>query len=262
MQRSIYYLAVYLLSISILATTGCKKKNKSDSDVTFVNQTDNLLTLDIYASFDDYANNRSLFKRSTIKAQDRLIIPGDDFSSGRTYYMDWYSEDYYHSNWYNDDYAINSSRVAFTPRIADNTYYIEETHKGNGRRAFIKGNGTESNWLAVGAYLFSSNTGYSNQWTTLDNNERFRQITVKKGFNAVYKFKDKSGTDQSQELQFLVHQTDVPYIEFKGTDASILGNMTGGKLPTGTPPDYKSNAIDTVMALFPNSDYIFMMVRQ
>ncbi|MCB0697764.1 MAG: hypothetical protein KDC07_10390, partial [Chitinophagaceae bacterium] len=135
-------------------------------------------------------------------------------------------------------------------------------YKGNGRKAFLKGSGTQTSWIAVGAYLYSSSIGYSNQWDVITVNERYRRITVKKDFTAEYTRKDADGNIQTSNLLFLVQQSEVPYIEFQNADGSIGGNMTGGKLPVSTVTDYSSNATDTVMALFPDNEYIFMMVRQ
>lgn len=253
--------SVLLILLSVMLAYGCKKKD-DNTDVTFVNRTGEDITLDIYSSFDDYALNANLHSRKVVKANENLIMPGNSFSSGRTYYMDWYSENYYRNNWLNDNYSNGNNRVAFLPESGNNTYYFEDSYQGKSRTAFLSNNKSATSWIAVGAYLYHSSTGYSNQWPGLNDNERFRKITVNKNFTANYQFKDNSGAEQSQTISFLVQQSVVPYIEFKAEDGRILGNMTGGKLPTASPPDYESTSTDTVTALFPNSDYIFLMVKQ
>lgn len=251
-----------LLVLALPFVTGCKKKTKDNTDVTFVNRTDKVITLDLYASADDYAANNNLEDRMVIEPQENKIIPGSKFAKGTTYYMDWYSEDYYYNNWYNDDYPVTGNRVRIRPEAGDNTYYIDPALKGQGRNAFLKGAGTSTTWISIGAFLYTNSFGYTNEWNTLTPNERYRAVTIKKGFEAEYLHKDASGNLITDNLAFMVQQTEVPYIEFKDISGVSAGNMTGGKLPTGTPPDYKSDSKDTIMALFPDNEYMFMMVRQ
>jgi len=96
----------------------------------------------------------------------------------------------------------------------------------------------------------------------MDVNERYRSVTIKKDFKAEHIRKNAAGTIITENFEFMVQQTEVPYIEFKTSDGQVAGNMTGGKLPVAAPPDYKSNSVDTIMALFPDNELIFMMVRQ
>lgn len=250
-----------LAVILIAALYGCKKKNDF-SDVTFVNRTEEDITVDLYSTFADYSTNANVFMRQNVAPGEKLIVQGDEFQENRIYYMDWYNDTYYRNNWYNDKFTTDGERVAIKPESGNNTYYLEDTYKGNSRIAFLEGDDSKTSWIAIGAFLFHSSTGYSNQWTSLTDDERFRQITVKKDFTANYSYKNTNGGSVTEELDFFVQQSDVPYIEFRAEDGSILGNMTGGKLPTASPPDYASNSTDTLTALFPNSDYIFLMVRQ
>lgn len=261
-MRTVYFLPIALMVICVTALQGCKKKGLDKSIVTFVNRLEYAVTLDLYASAEDYATNTNLQNRLVIEGGETLTLPGDNFESGVTYYMDWYSEDYYYNNWFNDDYPVDGGRVRIKPTEGNNTYYLEPGYKGNSRKAFLKGGSASTTWIAIGAYLYAGSTGYSNQWDVLTVNERYRQIKVNKSFNADYTFKDASGNLKTESLEFHVQQSEVPYIEFHTTSGGIGGNMTGGKLPVSTAPDYKSNATDTVMALFPDNEYIFMMVRQ
>jgi hypothetical protein len=251
---------VFILLVSFAAS--CRKKANDNSDVTIVNRIDKTLTLDLYASAADYAGNNNLADRIVIAPLETKTLPGSTFAKGTTYYMDWYSEDYYYNNWYNDDYPVTGPRVRIQPEPGNNTYYLDPSLKGTGRNAFLKGAGTETTWISIGAFLYSGTFGYTNEWNTLTPNERYRQVTIKKGFEADYVHKNMAGTLVTDKLTFMVQQTEVPYIEFKDAAGQAAGNMTGGKLPTGVAPDYKSNSVDTVMALFPDNEYLFMMVRQ
>ncbi|HEY9178047.1 MAG TPA: hypothetical protein VIN07_10165 [Flavipsychrobacter sp.] len=253
--------ALLLLSVATFVTS-CKKEAKDNSDVTIVNRIDRPITVDLYVSADDYANNSNLQERIVIEPNENKILPGGTFAKSTTYHMDWYSEDYYYNNWYNDDYPVTGNRVRIQPEPGSNTYYLDPGLKGQGRKAFLKGGGTETTWISIGAFLYSGTFGYTNEWNTLTPNERYRTITIKKGFNAEYLHKDATGTLVTENLRFMVQQTEVPYIEFKNAAGQAAGNMTGGKLPTGSAPDYYSSSIDTVMALFPDNEYLFMMVRK
>lgn len=246
----------------LILAQACKKDPKDNTTVTIVNRIDREITLDLYASAEDYTTNSNLIDRMVVPAGGNTSIPGSTFKSGATYYMDWYTEDYYYNNWYNDDYPVTGERVRIKPVAGANTYYLETGYKGNARNAFLKGAGTETTWIAVGAYLYSNTLGYSNKWNVIDLNERFRQVKIKKGFSAEYTRRNSAGELVTENLPFMVQQSEVPYVEFKTASGQAAGNMTGGKHPEAMPPDYKSNAIDTVMALFPDNEYIFMMVRQ
>jgi len=253
--------ALALIALVCLATA-CKKEAKDNTNVTFGNRTDRTITLDLYAGAADYAGNTNMVERIVISPGENKIVPGTTFAKGVTYHMDWYSEDYYYNNWYNDDYPVTGQRVRIKPEPGNNTYYLDPGLKGTGRNAFLKGAGTETTWISIGAFLYSNTFGYTNEWNTLTPEERYRRITIRKGFDAEYVHKKADGSFVTDNLAFMVQQTEVPYIEFKDAAGQAAGNMTGGKLPTGTAPDYKSNSTDTVMALFPDNEYLFMMVRQ
>lgn len=255
-------LVVLLFLPVIFSINSCKKNGIDKSTVTFVNRTPVDVTLTIYGNEQDYANNANEIKSVVVAAGENLRLSGDYFKNAGPYYMDWYSQDYYYNNWFNDDYPVIDSRVRISPTDGDNTYYLEPGYKGKGRAAFLGGSGTETSWIAVGAYLYSSSTGYNSQWDVIKVNERYRRITMKKDFTAGYIRRNDAGADVTTQLDFMVQQAEVPYVEFKNADGSAAGNMTGGKLPTAPPPAYSSQSVDTVMALFPDNDYIFMMVRQ
>lgn len=253
-------LVVVSLFITIVAS--CKKDSKDNSAITLVNRIDRNITYDVYTSYDDYVNNRNVYERITLQPNEKLVLENSKVTSGNTYYVDWYSDDFYYNNWFNDETVFDMKRVQISPKPGDNTYYTEQAYNGPNRIAFLNGGSTQSNWIAIGAYLYSKSTGYSNQWDNVSVNSRFRQITVRKDFSATYEYKDEGGNVLTENLNFIVHQSDVPYIQFQDALGANAGNMTGGALPSGTPPDYESSATDTVLTLFPNSEYLYLMIRQ
>ena len=260
MRKGYLLLLTLPVLLCIAVMQGCKKTNDKKA-VTIVNRLDKDVTFDLYSSKEDYASGADLLMRTVIPAGDNKVFPGNNFEEGATYYMDWYTEDYYYNNWFNDNFPVTGNRVKIAPREGDNTYYLEPAYHGQGRNAFLQGAGTQTSWIAVGAYLYSDATGYTNQWNNIKADERFRRVIVRKNFIAEYTYKLQSGETVTDNIEFMVHQAEVPYIEFRPANGGT-GNMVGGKLPTAAPPDYKSNAIDTVMALFPDNEYYFMMVRQ
>lgn len=249
------------LFILLLSLGSCKKKSNDYTDVTFVNQLDKKVTLDIYRSMDDYNAGTPVLLRKTLAANEKLILPGNTFTAGAAYYMDWYTDDLYRSNWFNDNYAQPGAQVMFTPRVGSNTYNISKGLQGNNRAAYLNG-GSNTSWVAIDAYSYSAATGYISYWSHFSNFEKYHQIKINKNFIANYSYRDTTGKTITTDLAFKVQNSEDPYIEFMDNGGSSLGSMFGGKLPTSTPPDYTSHAVDTVLALFPNSPYYFMMVRQ
>ncbi len=253
-------LIVAIVALASLAT-GCKKKGNDNSEVTFVNRATEKITLDIYRTYSDYANNNNVFLRKVMEPSEVAFLPGNTFSDGAQYYIDWYSEDYYRTNWFNEKYE-DKDVISFSPRPGDNTFYTDNYYRGHARRCFLSSSGTASKWKAVNAYLYSQSTGYVSQWATMTSAEQFREITVNKAFEAVYDYRDANGTLQQANYEFIVHPSTDPYIELMDANGISAGNLTGGRLPTSTQPDYKSSSLDTVLALLPGNDYTYMMVKQ
>ncbi len=241
--------------------TACKKSDKDGTDVTFLNNVNQNVTLDIYPSIEDYTGNSNVFLRKVLQPGEKAILPGNTFKSGQTYYMDWYTDDYYYSNWFNDDYSVGNTKVGIKPVANNNTYYCNPEFQGANRTTFLKKNASLTEWKAVGAYAESS-AGYVPHWNDLDANGQYRVVTVNKNFTAQYKYKDASGSVVTDELVFMVHNSKDAYIEFMGSGNTSKGSMVGGRLPTSTKPNYASSAADSIMAYLPNSDYYFLMVRQ
>lgn len=261
----------HLLPIAsiILLSTACNKNTvgTSPDEINFVNSSEKPVTVDIYSSLSDYGSNTNLLQRLIINGNANEKVSRDILKTGNAYYIDWYNDDYTITNWYNDDYPQGAERVRFEPSAESKQYDIDKNFVGYHRVAFLNGNNTQTEWVATGAYLYSSSTGYVDKWNELSSNDRFKRIIIKKDFTANYTYRDSMGSEKTMPLNFMVQYTesgfvdDVPYIEFKSGNNSI-GNMIGGKLPTSTPPDYKSNSTDTVMAVFPDSDYQYLMIKQ
>lgn len=253
---------ILLTLLCLIAGWGCKKKPKDNTEVTFVNRLSKKVTLDIYKSFDDYSNGTNVMLRKTISANEKSIIPGSSFNIGSTYYMDWYTDDLKNNNWFNDAYPSTGTKIAFAPKPGGNTYYIEPGYGGPGRKTFLDVSTNTTSWRAVNAYLFSSSTGYVSYWGMITENERYQRITVLKNFKAAYNHKRGDGTSVTDSMDVKVHNFENAYIEFMDLSGQSLGSLSGGKSPAGTPPDYATSSTDSVIALLPNSDYYFLMIKE
>ncbi len=244
----------------LLTVAACKKKNAAPDEVNFNNRLDKDVTLTVYNSMDDYSNGTNALLRKVIKPGAIERISATTLSYGKTYYIDWHTDNYYQNNWYNDAYPQAGAQVTIKPSQSSHDYYCNSDLKGNGRIIFLSASGTSSKWRAVDAFLFSSSTGYVSFWGSLSDAQKLHEITINKNFTAVHNYKNTAGAAATETLSFKVMRTDDAFIELKSGD-STLGSIVSGTLPTGKAPDYKSSSKDTVMALLPQSDYYFMMVR-
>lgn len=257
---------VRLLSLICLfgavALQSCKKQDIDRTSTTIFNYLDEPVQVYLYTNKDDYATNSGVLSSYIIPANNHVVIPEEMFAGSSVHYMDWYSDDFYYNNWYNDDYPVIGENVRISPTYANNTYYLRASLKGHARKTFINGDGTKSSWISVGVYQYSNEFGYQEISSTLTANQRYRQVVVNKGFTADYSYKNSAGEVQTNTYEFMVHEIDMPYIEFKTTGDNIAGSMIAGKLPTAPAPEYQSNSLDTLMAIFPDTDYQFMMIKQ
>lgn len=256
---------IYIIFLTLLCLTtafGCKKPTKENTDVTFVNHLSKKVTLDIYSSFNDYAKGTNILLRKTLSGNEKTIIEGSNFKTGATYYMDWYTDDMKSNNWFNDAYPSTGTKVAFSPKVGGNTYYIESGYGGPGRSTFLSLATNSSSWRAVNAYLYSGSTGYVSYWNMIPETEKYHIITVSKDFKALYNHKNGDGTIVTDNIDVNVHNFENAYIEFMDITGNSIGSLMGGKSPLGAPPEYKTSSTDTVMALLPNSDYYFLMIKE
>ena len=252
------------LLVCVCFFASCKKKGTDNTDVLFVNRLTDVVTVDVYSNMEDYKNSSNLFLRKTVPASDKIIVPGSTFEAGKTYYMDWYTDDYYHNNWFNDMYNDqDAAYVVIKPVAGDNTYFLQDWYEGKARQVYLDKTASSTTWQAVDCFLFSENLGFLSKWGELDEHDKYKKMVINKDFTAVYEYKDAQGNIDRMVTPFKVHHTKEAYIEFFGSDNKILGNMTSGRLPSGQAPDYMSSATDTVLALLPGKlDYYFLMVKK
>lgn len=258
MQKLWNLSAVALLAVISLG--GCKKDEQEE--LTFVNRANEEITFDVYGSMDAYSKGQSPVLRKVLPPNDKLLLPASTLNDGSTYYIDWYNEDNTLNNWYNDAYPNDVTTVAFTPKAGNHTYYTSDATTGPGKNIFLNGNGTATTWLAIDAYQFSNNTGFVSVWGQVPDSERYHTVTVNKDFTLQHEYKTASGSFNTQNLVFKVHNAPVGYIELYDANGSNLGYMITGRSPHSTPPDYTSSSTDSLLAMLPNSEIQFLMVKQ
>lgn len=252
---------VLLLASTFLFAESCKKKEDDNTDVTFTNQLSEKVTLDIYSSADDYAKGNNLVLRKVLSAKENTILPGSTFAAGSSYYMDWYSDGMQYNNWFNDKFPVGGSTVAFKPVPGSNTYYMKTEFANHARATFLPGNAVSSKWTAVNVYAYSKTTGYISYWQNLSPQEKYREVTVNKNFTATYNHQNTDGKIVTDVIDFKVHASTEGYIELMDANMQSLGSMVTGNLPASDGSEYTSTSVDSVMALFPDSDYSFLMVK-
>jgi hypothetical protein len=251
-----------LLCGAMLAAAGCKKDN-DHTDVTFVNRVNDVITLDIYGSQQNYFDGTGRLMRKVLKYNEKIVLSKDELPSNITYFADWYNDNHYYNNWFNDATLPDKAFVSFKPTPGNNTYYLEPTLKGKAAQILLNGDSVLTRWKAVNAYIGTSQAGYTSVWDGLTDNEKVRDVTVRKNFTALYSYINSTGVPTTETLSFKVHNFEEAYIEFMDANNASIGQMLSGYLPTSTAPQYVSTSTDTIMAEFPHAgDYFYMMVKQ
>jgi hypothetical protein len=258
MQKLLNLSAVALLAVLSL---GSCKKDKEDQ-ITIVNRATEELTFDVYSSMDAYATGQSPMLRKVLPASDKLLLPTSTLPAGSTYYVDWYNENNTLHNWSNDEYPNTLTTVAFAPKTGSNTYYTSGDTRNPAKNVFLNGNSEGTSWVAIDAFQYSQSTGFVSVWAQVPDSERYHTVAVTKKFTATHQYKAADGSFKVHSMVFKVHNTSQGYIEFHDAAGSNLGYMITGRLPSGKAPDYASNSTDSLLAMLPNSELQFLMVKQ
>ncbi len=259
MQKLLNLSAVALLAVLSLA--GCKK-DKAEEQITIVNRATEELTFDVYSSMAAYASGQSPVLRKVLPPSDKLLLPLSTLTAGNTYYIDWYNEDNTLNNWFNDAYPNTITTVAFTPNAGSNTYYTSGDTRSGAKNVFLNGNGTSTGWIAIDAFQYSNSTGFVSVWAQVPDSERFHTVLVSKDFTVAHEFKTASGGFNAQSMVCKVHNAPQGYIELFDKNGINLGYMITGRSPYSTAPDYATTSTDTLLAMLPNSELQFLMVKQ
>lgn len=250
-----YKVALLALTAYLALAAGCKKDRTKDYN--FTNNINKVVTLDIYTSADDYTTNTNLMLRKTLQPNQTTTLPASTFKSGGTYYMDYYTDDFAYNNWFNLNFPADGTTPVIHPSSSNTAFYIKPDYHNANRTAFLNGTQTSTSWVAIGAYL-EDNSGFVDEWPSLGSNAQYRQLVIRKDFNAIYSYKDASGNIQTDTMGFLVHNAKIPYLEFINAAGVNQGSMIGNNFP-GNP---NGTSTDSMMVLLPNSEMYFLMIKQ
>lgn len=171
----------------MLCTASCGKKNKLKGPYTFENNTGETINLRMYKTLDDYAN-------STNPTLAVRMAPGDTYKwnytdgdemlqQDKTFYMDWYTDDYRMSNWGrfydpNPSHLVEDPPYVFTrKRYGSNICVLLPYDTTYWRQTVIRGNENEVLWKAIDARDRKRDTSI---WKTLTNDERDCELLIRK----------------------------------------------------------------------------------
>jgi hypothetical protein len=197
--------------IFILFSSSCGKKNKLHGPYTFENQTGETINLKMYKTLDDYAS-------STNPALAIRMAPGDAYAwnytdpdemlqKDKTFYMDWYTDDYRMSNWARFRSAEAATMeeppyYVFTrKRYGSKIHVIVPYLRSYMRSALIRGNEKEVSWKAVNAVNYKTRQPI---WDSIGAEKRDCELTIRK---------DHSATLRIGEVRIEKHQ-----VAFYGDD--------------------------------------------
>lgn len=238
--------------------SACRKTPKADPhESVFVNQHNESIFVRVYDGLENYVNSGEPVWETQLGPLDKVHVSPEDLPTGKTYYIDWFSEDYTLHNWYNSQDLYPQIR----PEPGANSFDISRDLKGAARLTFLNGSGKTTRWKAVDKLLFSSTHGFVSYWDTATVQDRHRFVDVSKDFKAQYRYREDTGGEKTKLMDIIVHPNAVPLLEFVGDGGEMLGSMIGGRLPSGTGPDYYSASTDSVLALFSDSEFYYLMVK-
>lgn len=254
-------LSLFLWATGICAMgmySACKKTPKADPhESVFVNQHNESIFVRVYDNWEAYVQSGAPVWETQLGPLGKIHVSADDLPSSKTYYIDWFSADYTLHNWYNSQGLF----PRIHPEPGANSFDLSRELKGSARQTFLNGSGNHSRWKAVDKLLYSSSLGFASYWDTATAIDKHRFVEVHKDFTARYRFLNPQGVEDSLVMDIVVQTHAVPMLEFIGEAGQNLGSLVGGRLPSGTGPDYYSASTDSVLALFPDSEFYYLMVK-
>ena len=232
---------VLLLGLWIM---GCKKF-EDDYHGQIWSNNDYDVTLDFYASKDDYSNNRNVVKSLLLPAHGKVDVPRE-FETGQKLYLDWYSQDYTNTNWGVDPtFTVASITKEIDPAITI------QSRSTPARRIWLDGNKTATSWKAFNAFYSTSSN-----WPWMTEGQKNRRFTVRKSMTGTYTYSDQDGVEQTMEFTCFSGAVSGPtvfvsmFLSF-GASSSVYNIVpaTNGPVvysdtvftPKGFPPSYMSS---------------------
>lgn len=183
-----------IVSIALFCIISCKKspiQTAPETNFAFVNTLNESVNVVIYKTPNDYNNNTNVLMQGVAAANGTYVA--EKLKVDTTYYVDWYTNDFSYNNWYNQSGSIDSYlTTVFMPNISGGSMQLKQSYGPDlSRLVCLDGNGTQSTWMATGAFQGSALD--TNYWYTLPPNKQYINIVFKKNFSVLFSFKDGNG---------------------------------------------------------------------
>jgi len=183
---------VYLFCVTLLIFSFCRCS--SDNNVhgftyNFENLADKPINVVIYKTLSDYYNGTNVYMTGRMKLREYFTVPIDKFTTGQTYYVDWYSDDLLYTNWYWSNITL---RTAFNPSDYNSEYLVNTVEFSDpSRTIWMNGLGVQTTWKAVDAYT-QSGSAYTSVWGQLSATRQNVKVILNKDFSAHLMLQDAS----------------------------------------------------------------------
>lgn len=158
-----------------LAAVSCKKKEKETGDFNFYNLKNEPVTIDIYATQNDYANRTNAIRHLTV-THDQSNYVNLGLNDSTIYYIDYHNNDYSNSNWLQlTPHNGSSFNSANSFRFAKGGDFWLYDFRYPVAQVLLPGH--ETKWKAIDAYGFNQGGGEIRLWDSLSANGKF--VTLK-----------------------------------------------------------------------------------
>ena len=248
---------VLILIVSCAFILSCGKPKDNKFNVQFENLTDKGINVIVYGSQSDYNNDNNPLFTGHAAVRGYYTLSLNNFTNGKTYWIDWYSDDTLYSNWY---WARVTVVDTFSPSQDNYEFKIDHFQASdNSRLIWMNGLNHQTVWKAVDAY---SNVGgsYHSVWSSLSANQKNLQLTLNKDYSA----KLSSGVLGDSALSYTAYfdmtvSPNVSTLTLNNSDNTVFGNVTSNWSTT----TLSNNGDRTVMLAYISSlGYYFALARQ
>ncbi len=226
------YLFCFFLLLPFLSLTGCHETPSNQGfEYNFENLTDKAINVKIYNTQSDYNTGTNAFLSGRMEVRGYYTVPMDKFVEGRTYYVDWYSDDYLYSNWF---WSSITLRNTFTPSATSYEFLVNTVQYADpSRNIWMKGSGISTTWVAADAFTLSGST-YTSTWSSLSTAQQDVQLILNRDFTAHLKLKNASNQTIDSALTYQAiydNATGVSNVTLLNIKDSVIGNLKSNFMP-------------------------------
>lgn len=182
---------LYLLLLQLLLS-GCSKpktiaqtETSTERSTTFPNKTDKRIHLFVYTSIEDYTNSTNPLITTDIEPGSNYKLLMNDM---RTYYVDWYADEYAYTNWSGVFFqkTFSLSHIILPDKTPDTFAMTKSSELYRNARLFaLNGNQPQTVWRAASAFKPVPGNKVS-IWNDLSADDKARSFILKKDMTASY----------------------------------------------------------------------------